>query len=321
VKAAALVLALVALLPAAQGAPTASSAASPSAAPPLTVLVEHPHDGVDPFGVAAAGGGTGDPFAVRYGPLVADKGRFDFPFFVADGVLPIESLPDPGRPYIATRDAYAQSIATRGREEAPAVLRLESRTTGDQAVVQAEATPRSPLTGEDLHLWFAVAEDSIHYQPPPGLTNGVTEHRFTLRAIADMGVLDLSAPANASHTFAIDPSWSRDHLSVAAWLQQDAPSSRFDAREVVQATHTSLGSAVVQDAKGVLVEEYSATWCEPCLYGDRAVEDLAVSYGIAQPSSGHPSSRYLEWTPRDALPVAASLALGVAVVAATRRRA
>jgi len=308
--------ALLAMLAAAALLPAVQATGAPTAAPALTVLVVHPHDGVDPFGIAMNGT---DPFAERYGPLVADKGRFDFPFFVTDGVEPIESLPDPGKPYVATHDAYAAAIAQRTHEEPPATLTLASHAAGDQALVDVAVAPRQPLPGEHLHLWLALAEDHVRYQPPPGLTNGVTDHRFTLRAVADLGALDLAAPANATHTFQLDPSWARDRLSVAAWLQQAAPTPRFDAREVAQATHADLGATVVQQAKGVLVEEYSATWCDPCLYGDKALEDLAVSYGVADAAAA-PSSRYLHWTAADAVPVLVAALLGAGVVALAWRR-
>ncbi|HJQ93143.1 MAG TPA: hypothetical protein VJ874_02535, partial [Candidatus Thermoplasmatota archaeon] len=258
----------------------------------LTVLLFHPDDGVDPLGVPYLGS---DPFSVRYAPLVAEKGRFDFPFFVADGVLPIESIPDPAQPFASARASYDQAIAERLREQAPVAMVLESLVAGRQVVASVSVEPIEPtaLEGEDLHLWFALVEDHVEYQPPPGLTNGVTDHRFTVRDVRDLGAVEVSSPANLTATFLLDDGWQRSELSVAAWLQQDAPSPRFDAREVVQATHAPLGGRQVQAVKGVLAEMLSATWCDPCLYGDAAIEDVAVARGIARPGEAAPSSRYL----------------------------
>jgi thiol-disulfide isomerase/thioredoxin len=291
--------------------------AADAAAPPLAVLVFHPDDGVDPLGFSVAGS---DPFSARYGPLVADKGRFDFPFFVADGVVPIESIPDTARPYVSAREAYGAAVDERSGLEPAAALRLGSTATDSAVLVQVAVTPRTDLSHEDLHLRLALVEDHVRYQPPPGLTNGVTDHRFTVRAYADLGVLALGAPANASHSFPLEATWARDRLSVAAWLQQDAPSPRFDAREVVQATQAPVGASVTQVGKGVLVEMLSATWCDPCLYGDKAVEDLAVQAGVAQPSSAAAASRYLHPVAADSLPAVAALVAGVAVVALAWRR-
>jgi hypothetical protein len=306
--------AATALLPLALALLPAASAQE-AGGPPLTVLIFHPDDGVDPLGVPYAGS---DPFAVRYGALVAHKGRFDFPFFVADGVLPIETIPDPAQPYASALAAYDAAVAARSAEQAPARIALASVRAGGQAVVSVGLDPVEPLPGEGLHLWVAVVEDHVHYQPPPGLTNGVTDHRFTVRAVADLGVQDLSGPANATHTFELADGWRADQLSVAAWLQQDAPSPRFDAREVVQATHAPLGGRALQETKGVLAEMLSATWCDPCLYGDKAMEDLAVARGVARPGGLEPESRYLDLGPGDLAPIAAAGLAGVLLVAAAR---
>lgn len=282
----------------------------------LTVLLFHPDDGVDPLGIPYQGS---DPFAVRYGPLVAEKGRFDFPFFVADGVLAIESIPDPQQPFVSARSSYDQAIAQRLQVETPLTMTLSSLVAGRQAVVSVALEPRTSLAGEDLHVWVAVVEDHVQYQPPPGLTNGITDHRFTVRDVRDLGTPDLAGPANLTATFLLDDAWQRPQLSIAAWVQQDAPSPRFDAREVVQATHAPLGGRQVQAVKGVLAEMLSATWCDPCLYGDKAMEDIAVERGIAQPGEAQPSSRYLELAARDALPIGLAVALGVALALAARR--
>jgi hypothetical protein len=106
---------------------------------------------------------------------------------------------------------------------------------------------------------------------------------------------------------------------VAAWLQQDAQSPRFDAREVVQATHAPVGERQVQATKGVLAEMLSATWCDPCLYGDAAIEDIAVARGVAQPGEAAPSSRYLQLEARDGLLLGVAAVAGVALALAARR--
>ncbi len=268
------------------------------AGPQVTILLHHPNDGVDPFGFDYALGS--DYFATRYGPLVADKGRFDFPYFVADGVLPIERLPDPDAPYAATVTAYDAAVAQRANEASPVTLHLASTLTpatpGSPGIVLATAgiVPTEAMDGEDLHLFFAITEDPVHFQPPPGLTNGVTEHRFTVRAVADAGRVGLRAASDLTRTFALDDEWDAGHLHVAAWLQQGAGSPRFDAREVVQATTATLGESVTQDTKGVLVEMLSATWCEPCLYGDLAVEAIAIARGAATPLSLDGGPRYFQ---------------------------
>lgn len=310
-------LALIAAVP--SGAPQESDQGSADGSgPALTVLLFHPNDGVDPLGFAAPGSES-DPFALRYGPLVADKGRFDFPFYVADGVLPIEAIPDPAKPFASALAAYAATVEQRAAEEAPAALRLDSIAPEGQVAVQVQVLPRADLAGEDLRLRLALVEDHVEYQPPPGLTNGITDHRFTVRSYADLGrVTEANLTFTAS--FPLPDGWARDQMSIAAWLQQDSPSPRFDAREVVQATHAPLGRAVEQASKGVLVEMLSATWCDPCLYGDRAVEQLAVDYGVAEPGPAAPESRYLDLARRDLAAVAVAALLALGLVALARRQ-
>ena len=325
-SAASTALALV-VLAAAAGSSLAVQAQPEDGAPPLTVLLFHPNDGVDPLGFAATPGnassGEADPFSLRYAPLVAEKGRFDFPFFVADGVLPIEAIPDPAKPYVSALEAYRAAVRQREAEETPAVLEVSSLEAAGEAVVSVRVTPRTDLTAEDLHLRLAVVEDHVEYQPPPGLTNGVTDHRFTVRAYADLGPIPGMALGRSdhAHTFQLSAGWAREQLTIAAWLQQDAPSPRFDAREVVQATHARLGQQVVAEDKGVLFEMLSATWCDPCLYGDRAAEAIAVEYGVATAASPGAELRYLDLRTRDLVSLAIAVVVAVGFVVLARRSA
>lgn len=281
------------------------------AGPEVTLLLHHPNDGVDPFGFAYAGDDA--YFFLRYAPLVAEKHQFDYPFFVADGMHAIEGPVDASRPFVAARDAYDAAVLQRLGEQNAVTMRLESTVAGPSAVLAVRLEPVAALAGEHLHLFVALAEDPVHFLPPPSLTNGVEDHRFTLRAIADLGEQDLAQAANATHTFTLADGWARDRLVAAAWLQQDAPGPRFDAREVVQATHVALGGSVDQDSKGVLVEMLSATWCTPCLYGDAAVEAVAVAHGSAQPLSVDDGPRYFQAPSSPVLAALAAVVAGVAV--------
>ncbi len=278
--------------------------------PEVTLLLHHPNDGVDPFGFPYAGDDA--YFMLRYAPLVADKQRFDYPFFVADGVHAIEGPVNASRPFAAARDAYSAAVDDRLGEESPATLRLATTMAGPSAVLGVAVEPVAPLAGAHVHLFVALAEDPVHFLPPPGLTNGVEDHRFTLRAVADLGELDLAGASNATHTFTLSDSWARDRLVAAAWLQAESPGTRFAAREVVQATHVVLGGSVVQDSKGVLVEMLSATWCEPCLYGDLAAEAVAVEHGSAEPLDAGAGPRYFQPPASPVLAVLAALLAGVA---------
>lgn len=308
-------------LGAAQGGEGGDEGDGAGAAPGLTLAMFHPHDLVDPLGFAFAPDGS-DGFDSRYGDMLAATGTYSYPVLVVDGLLPVQGIVDPERPYASTREAYAAAIAERSRLDAPVSLRLSSQVESGSLEVQLTVRPDEPIAGERLRAWVAVLEDPVHYEPPTGLTNGVFDHRFTVRALEDLGPVDLAAgpgsPVDVGASFTLPPTWQAPRLLVAAWLQQDASYGlRFAPREVVQATHAPAGQAVEQTGKGVLVEALSATWCEPCLIGDTALESIAEEAGIAEPLRGE-SQGYLR-SPRNPWLALAAAAAGVlAAVAAWR---
>jgi hypothetical protein len=286
-----------------------ASAQAPAARPEATVLLFHPLDDVDPFGIPF---GAGDPFSARYAAVAAQTGQFDYPVFLADGVNPIQALPDAARPFQGTLDAYEAAVAARPADS-PLVLTLEATAAGKLTVTVEATTPVQQSQGQTLRLRVAIAEDPVHYQPPAPVSNGVVDHRFTVRAYRDLGAIALAGRSNFTASISLDPSWQADHLLAAAWVQADGTPGRFAPTEVLQATHAKLGApAVRQAAKGVLVEAYSATWCTPCLYGDLAIEQVAIRHAGAQ-ELPKPSARYLEAPPQPVLAVGVALLVGLAV--------
>lgn len=287
------------------------AAAQPPSVQGATVLLFHPLDQVDPFGVRFA---DGDPFSVRYAAVAAQTGRFDYPVFVADGLDPIQALPDPGRPYQGTLEAYEAAVAARPAV-APLTLTLSAQQSGPQAVLRVDVQPHAPIQqsqGQALRLRVALAEDPVRYRPPAPVSNGVVDHRFTVRAYHDLGPIPLETPSNFTATIPLDAGWDAGRLLAAAWVQADGTPGRFAPTEVLQAAHTPLGGTVRQEAKGVLVEVYSATWCTPCLYGDLAAEQVAIRHAGAHPLP-EPASRYFEAPPQPLLALAAA-AVGALLV-------
>src|SRR5688500_2247797 len=115
----------------------AASAQGSEPGPAVTVILFHPHpDDVDPFGFSWSAGV--DPFDARYSGLVVDDGRFDYPYFVADGVLPIENIPDPARPFHSALDAYDETVTARREVEAPVTLRLQATVAAETVVAEIE---------------------------------------------------------------------------------------------------------------------------------------------------------------------------------------
>jgi len=289
------------------------------------VLLHHPYDKVDPFGVPFGGG---DTFSARHYAASAE-GTFAFPTFVADGVLPVTSIPDPSAPYISTLANYTSRVESRLAMGSPGTLTLRGTVQGESLQVEVAFLPSAPLADpqhpDAIHLFVAVVEDFIHYQPDPRVSNGVVDHRLTVRALQDLGPVDLSQgqAVRGGHAFALGGAWSGDNLIVAAWLEAQAPFGRFGAGEVLQAAWASAdGTDVVQSEKAVLVEVYSATWCTPCLYGDEAAKDLAVQYGKAAQAAAPGGPKYFRAPETPTLAAGATLAACVVIGAwAWRRRA
>ncbi len=246
--------------------------------PGVAVMVHHPYpDDADPFGFDFAAGR--DAFVSRFRHLDENGDGFDFPSVVFDGVDLVESIPD-GDPQAATTAAY--DAAVRARQGEAGITLTVFALAGETLDIMIQAQPVVPLE-DRLRLWVALVEDGIHFAPPPALSNGITEHPFTVRAIVDLGQQNLSAEVRHREPFAIAQEWDLERMYAVVWFEQDAGHGlRFAAHEVAQATmHPVLSEAPTQQVrKGVLVEAYSATWCKPCLFGDRAIEEIAETHGI-----------------------------------------
>lgn len=259
----------------------------------LVVLIHHPYpDAADPMGFPYTGAGFNGSgyYQQKYAAFDPENDGFSYPHLTVDGILPVEGLPDPKVPYQATYDAYQAALSQRLAEDPAATLEIRTKTSGDQVLVAAQVLPSGPMPGEHLEAWLALAEDNVHYMAPPAVSNGVTNHRFTVRSMVNLGALDFSQgnAAQLTAAFRLEPDWQREQLQVAFWIQQGASyGTRFDANEVAQATMHPVKDDVVtrQTTKAVLMEGLSATWCQTCLYGDKVLEDLAQQHGYAAPAT------------------------------------
>lgn len=290
-------------------APAAAQSVEPG--PEVVMLVHHPYpDDADILGVPFRGcqeNGTRlcDAFATRHGGREVFQDGFAYPGFVADGRIAMDGLPGEDRtaaagpdaenatstegidvggdPVARTLAAYDAAVAQRLAVETPLTLTVGSRVVEDDVRATLFFQSNTDLSGDGLRAWAAVVEDPVHYEPPPTLSNGISDHPFTVREVRDFGpVAPTPAEGRIDTTFDLDESWEPDRIRLAFWIQQDADAlGRFEPNEVVQAvSHPILFSGFTEQRdRAVLVEAYSATWCGPCHFGDLALERLAEDHG------------------------------------------
>lgn len=302
----------------------------------LVVLLYHPYpDAADPLGFSYRGPGAADgldtdAFAARYMPL-APSGAFDFPFVVADGVLAAPGIPNATQPFASTLGRYTQLYQQRLSHDPPFALELTSSLAGaDPGRVTATVTPR-PLGSQarsdssGFRIWAALVEDHVYYKAPAALSNNVDDHRFTVRAVSELGFLDsagtLSA-GNATLAWPVPSGAAAANLYVAAWVTAARADNTYQAGEVVQSTiHPATQTApTVQTEKGVLLEMLSAVWCKPCQFGDLAAARMVDLHGLAAFRQEAQQATLLERPSSLAWALAAAGTGAVAVGLATRGR-
>ncbi len=289
----------------------------------LVPLAYHPYpDDADPLGVPywVQGDQSWGYFQGAYARLDQDRDGFDFPSLVTDGINLLEGVA--AGDHESTLAAYRGAWQERRAVPSPLDLMVNTSSVQDGLQVTVAAQAAGPVDDAGLRLHWALAEDDVYYRPPPALSNGVFVHRFTVRAINDWPpvAVDLEdGRFEAQDTIALDPTWNRDRLYVAVWVQNHAEANgAFALGEVLQATrHDVDGPATHQPAsmRGVLMEMFTATWCPACLFGDEALNDLAAEAGFASEAYREPPWRYLrspEW-----LRLATGAGLGALLGAAT----
>lgn len=274
------------------------SAQEPVAGPDVVMLVHHPHpDDADILGVPFLDDCSRacDAFVARHGGNDMFRDGIDFPGFIADGQIAHEALPPGG--FDATLALYDDAVTQRLDLETPLSITIGTRAVDQEARTSIWVASDQDL-GDGLVLWVAIVEDPVHYQPPPGLSNGVVDHPFTVRYVERIGTVQ---PSNGEDrvdlVLPLDEEWELARVRVAAWVEQDRGAlGTFEPGEVVQAvSHPVLSAGLTRQVeRAVLIEAYSATWCDPCLIGDEALEELAGMHGLPTGRSLSDDRSYLQ---------------------------
>lgn len=245
------------------------------------------------------------------GYMEAAYGAYWYPTGVLDGERVLEGATEFRTTYVGLEEA----LARRAEIDAPVRLAMMGSLRGDNATLDVAVRAKQELPIQDATLRIVLYEDEIRFKGD----NGVQDHRFTVRAVQTFRVpLRSDADYRVSVDFAVNASWDRSHLGVVASVHNTALAALgLRPGEVLQATtyEFSQDGPTIQHSRGVLLEVLTATWCDACIYGDAAVDELANTYGIASSRALSQSHVYARAFPPFAVAVGALVAslAGVAI--------
>lgn len=282
----------------------------------LAVIEYHPFpdaDG-DPFGFWA----VNDSFNVPRDWMRGYYGAASFPTARFDGVGLVANSPD-SRPQ-QFEDDYRREFDARAQQDSPFILNVSGSLNATHALMAVKVVNRG-AEPQGMVLRGALFTDDVPFDAP----NQVLNHRFVARARFPDTPLQVAVNTAVTHTLAIPLPMDRDGnplprstMGVVFYVQHEGDSGRFQAREVLQSAvyyfRQGQDNPTVQSQKAVLLELYTATWCEACLYGDEAVDRLAKQYGVASVHDRDTGWRYFRGAPA-ALTLTAALLVGLVAAA------
>lgn len=230
-------------------------------------------------------------------PALRGGGALRLPGTTFDGVLRADDSPedDPSSVPAHLRE-MGRLLRARDVVGAPASLALEARIDGGRVLVNL--TARGDLPDGAL-LGVTVFEDAVRLDG----ASGIDVHAFVARLAPAPETVAAGDEASAEWDLPLDPSWDLARVGVVAHL-------RLPDGEVAQSATWQAGqpSPVVQEARAVLVEHATASWCEPCAPSDRALSILASRFGEGEAASD--AASYLRaptaWTALAALAAVAT---------------
>lgn len=289
-------------------------AAAQSSRPAEAVLLVY-HLSPDP----RAGEADADPFSSPDAPLPAglgeDGGALRLPATRLDGVLSVSAAPegDPGSALARFRETQ-KLLLLRQRTGAPVTLEVAGSLGANGTLrVEVGVEPVAPLEGGPFEVRLVVFEDGV---PDP---LGPRLHRHVARLVLPPETVTLSSRVQVVRDVPLKASWDAERLGVVASVAHVGDGSRFQPGEVLQAAAWRAGQdgPTRQVAKTVLLEEATATWCEPCRPATESLALVASQFGADAAGSDGPRAYALAPTPLALAGLAAGGLLGLALL---RRR-
>lgn len=252
-----ILLALAFVLPAALAQPTPAS--------PASFLVYH-----------AAGGPSPDPLASPLAPAPFDAARLPTTRFDRASVASAapENAPESAPAHFRE---FARLLAEREVGGAPLGLRIEGDAQVGALTMRVESLVLGDGAPTNVTLQLVVFEH--------GVDVGGRLHPYVARFASAPQALAL--PGVASTRLALDPSWSLDDLGVVAIASAEG--------EVLQSATWLVrqDAPTEQRAKSVLIEQVTASWCEPCTPAEEALALLSIQRGVAPALAARPEGSHL----------------------------
>lgn len=291
----------------------ASPALAQSTRPAEAVLLAY-HLHPDP----RAGEAEADPFSSPRAPLPAglgeDQGALRLPATRLDGVLSVSAAPegDPGSALARFRETQ-RLLLLRQRTGAPITLEVSGRAEAASTLrLDVGVEPAAPLEGA-FELRLVVFEDGV---PDP---LGPRLHRHVVRLVMEPEPVHLSSTSRVTRSVPLDAAWDPARVGVAVSVAHVGNASRYEPGEILQAAAWRAGQEgpTRQVAKAVLVEQATATWCEPCRPADESLSLVASQFGADAGDAAGPRAYAFAPTP---LALAGLAAGGLVGVLLLRRR-
>lgn len=256
---------------------------------------------------ALAGEPGADPFSSPDATPLPGLDAARLPATRADGVLDADPAPE-GSPESAVAHVreLQRLLALRDATPPGATLEVDGAQRPGMLRVNVTATAREALGRVEARV--VLVEDEAPYDG--------RAHRLVARLVAapENGTLAPGESLRFARDLPIPANVDASRVGVAVSLRALDAAGLREAGEVVQAAWWAprQEGPTRQEAKAVLVEHVTATWCEPCAASDSAIDLLASRDADASSATAYARAP-TPWA-------AAGLAGGVALAAVAWRR-
>jgi hypothetical protein len=203
------------------------------------------------------GGGSGPLYISEASSRLSSfYGQTGIPHTVFDGYLPMHGTTGSVAGDLHTFNTY---YGMRHQSPAPVRMSMQGGITGRAGYVNTFIEVIDDVSMyNDLRLMFVVYENNITYSWP----NGISHHMFIARDMipgvnGEQLTLAQGDTLTVTREFTLDPSWSVDDISAAAFVQD------FNSKFVLQAVDFATAEAIEEFPAGFEPELWTTLSVEP----------------------------------------------------------